>query len=169
MYLKERSKLHANTFYISYAIQMKLHLYYLHEGKIFKTHSSCTLIHALQSFLPFNFMSKGSGVYLVTSMTSSSFTCTHGPDTSFFVCFRFCPSLESKVLKFPGRRHQIWLEPEGRVWPFTRHDAKTKSVYHKKYYFSWPSYNHRSYVPLILFFMLVSKVKVSILFLIPRP
>ncbi|KAL4224285.1 Mitochondrial Translation Optimization [Mactra antiquata] len=25
----------------------------------------------------------------------------------------FCPSLESKVLKFPGRNHQIWLEPEG--------------------------------------------------------
>ncbi|XP_045173866.2 protein MTO1 homolog, mitochondrial-like [Mercenaria mercenaria] len=26
---------------------------------------------------------------------------------------RFCPSLESKVLKFPGRTHQVWLEPEG--------------------------------------------------------
>lgn len=26
---------------------------------------------------------------------------------------RFCPSLESKVLKFPQRQHQIWLEPEG--------------------------------------------------------
>lgn len=26
---------------------------------------------------------------------------------------RYCPSIESKVLKFPGRRHQIWLEPEG--------------------------------------------------------
>ena len=29
--------------------------------------------------------------------------------------FRFCPSVESKVLKFPGRRHQIWLEPEGNT------------------------------------------------------
>ncbi|KAK9890594.1 hypothetical protein WA026_011960 [Henosepilachna vigintioctopunctata] len=26
---------------------------------------------------------------------------------------RYCPSIESKVLKFGGRRHQIWLEPEG--------------------------------------------------------
>ena len=152
-----------------FLMQFKWNFTYIMYMKIFKTHSSCTLIHALQSFLPFNIMPKGSEVYLVTSMTGSSFTCTHGPDHSFFVCFRFCPSLESKVLKFPGRRHQIWLEPEGRVWQFTRHDAKTKSVYHKKYYFSWPSYNHRSYVPLILFFMLVSKVKVSILFLVPRP
>ncbi|CAG9856414.1 unnamed protein product [Phyllotreta striolata] len=26
---------------------------------------------------------------------------------------RYCPSIESKVLKFSGRRHQVWLEPEG--------------------------------------------------------
>ncbi|CAH0554364.1 unnamed protein product [Brassicogethes aeneus] len=26
---------------------------------------------------------------------------------------RYCPSIESKVLKFSGRSHQIWLEPEG--------------------------------------------------------
>nr|XP_022343008.1 protein MTO1 homolog, mitochondrial-like [Crassostrea virginica] len=26
---------------------------------------------------------------------------------------RYCPSIESKVLLFKGRRHQIWLEPEG--------------------------------------------------------
>lgn len=26
---------------------------------------------------------------------------------------RYCPSIESKVLMFKGRRHQIWLEPEG--------------------------------------------------------
>ncbi|XP_066577842.1 5-taurinomethyluridine-[tRNA] synthase subunit MTO1, mitochondrial [Amia ocellicauda] len=26
---------------------------------------------------------------------------------------RYCPSLESKVLRFPGRQHQVWLEPEG--------------------------------------------------------
>nr|CAH7733409.1 unnamed protein product [Callosobruchus chinensis] len=26
---------------------------------------------------------------------------------------RYCPSIESKVLRFPGREHQVWLEPEG--------------------------------------------------------
>ena len=26
---------------------------------------------------------------------------------------RYCPSLEAKVLRFPGRTHQVWLEPEG--------------------------------------------------------
>lgn len=26
---------------------------------------------------------------------------------------RYCPSLEAKVLKFSGRRHPVWLEPEG--------------------------------------------------------
>ena len=26
---------------------------------------------------------------------------------------RYCPSIEDKVVKFPGRRHQIFLEPEG--------------------------------------------------------
>lgn len=26
---------------------------------------------------------------------------------------RYCPSIESKVLKFSGRSHQVWLEPEG--------------------------------------------------------
>lgn len=26
---------------------------------------------------------------------------------------RYCPSIESKVLRFSGRNHQVWLEPEG--------------------------------------------------------
>ncbi|XP_053550091.1 protein MTO1 homolog, mitochondrial [Bombina bombina] len=26
---------------------------------------------------------------------------------------RYCPSIESKILRFPGRSHQVWLEPEG--------------------------------------------------------
>ncbi|XP_054018459.1 protein MTO1 homolog, mitochondrial [Dryobates pubescens] len=26
---------------------------------------------------------------------------------------RYCPSLEAKVLRFPHREHQVWLEPEG--------------------------------------------------------
>lgn len=26
---------------------------------------------------------------------------------------RYCPSIESRVLRFPGRQHQLWLEPEG--------------------------------------------------------
>ncbi|XP_078467917.1 5-taurinomethyluridine-[tRNA] synthase subunit MTO1, mitochondrial [Lampetra planeri] len=26
---------------------------------------------------------------------------------------RYCPSIEAKVLRFSGRRHQVWLEPEG--------------------------------------------------------
>lgn len=25
---------------------------------------------------------------------------------------RYCPSIESKILRFPGREHQVWLEPE---------------------------------------------------------
>ena len=27
--------------------------------------------------------------------------------------FRYCPSLESKIIRFNKDRHQIWLEPEG--------------------------------------------------------
>ncbi|XP_041829123.1 protein MTO1 homolog, mitochondrial [Melanotaenia boesemani] len=26
---------------------------------------------------------------------------------------RYCPSIESRVMRFPGRSHQVWLEPEG--------------------------------------------------------
>ncbi|KAM4524587.1 5-taurinomethyluridine-[tRNA] synthase subunit MTO1, mitochondrial isoform 1-T1 [Odontesthes bonariensis] len=26
---------------------------------------------------------------------------------------RYCPSIESRVVRFPGRSHQVWLEPEG--------------------------------------------------------
>lgn len=26
---------------------------------------------------------------------------------------RYCPSIEAKVLRFGGRRHPVWLEPEG--------------------------------------------------------
>ncbi|KAM9837309.1 5-taurinomethyluridine-[tRNA] synthase subunit MTO1, mitochondrial [Aulostomus maculatus] len=26
---------------------------------------------------------------------------------------RYCPSIESRALRFPGRKHQVWLEPEG--------------------------------------------------------
>lgn len=26
---------------------------------------------------------------------------------------RYCPSIEAKILRFKGRNHQIWLEPEG--------------------------------------------------------
>lgn len=26
---------------------------------------------------------------------------------------RYCPSIESKILRFPGRQHPVWLEPEG--------------------------------------------------------
>lgn len=29
------------------------------------------------------------------------------------LCHRYCPSIESRVLRFPGRSHQVWLEPEG--------------------------------------------------------
>ncbi|KAI8502890.1 Mitochondrial Translation Optimization [Branchiostoma belcheri] len=30
---------------------------------------------------------------------------------------RYCPSIESKVLRFPKRPHQVWLEPEGLDTP----------------------------------------------------
>ena len=26
---------------------------------------------------------------------------------------RYCPSIEAKVMRFKGRNHQVWLEPEG--------------------------------------------------------
>lgn len=26
---------------------------------------------------------------------------------------RYCPSMEAKVLRFSGRSHPVWLEPEG--------------------------------------------------------
>ena len=26
---------------------------------------------------------------------------------------RYCPSLETKFRRFPGRTHHVWLEPEG--------------------------------------------------------
>jgi len=26
---------------------------------------------------------------------------------------RYCPSIETKVVRFSGREHHIWLEPEG--------------------------------------------------------
>ena len=26
---------------------------------------------------------------------------------------RYCPSIEVKITRFPGRSHQVWLEPEG--------------------------------------------------------
>lgn len=26
---------------------------------------------------------------------------------------RYCPSLETKFARFPGRTHHVWLEPEG--------------------------------------------------------
>ena len=30
-----------------------------------------------------------------------------------FHCCRYCPSLETKFKRFPGRTHHVWLEPEG--------------------------------------------------------
>lgn len=30
-----------------------------------------------------------------------------------YLLIRYCPSIESKILKFNKDRHQIWLEPEG--------------------------------------------------------
>ena len=30
-----------------------------------------------------------------------------------FLQVRYCPSLESKIIRFNKDRHQIWLEPEG--------------------------------------------------------
>lgn len=35
------------------------------------------------------------------------------PTIQSLVFCRYCPSIESRVLRFPGRQHQVWLEPEG--------------------------------------------------------
>ena len=40
-----------------------------------------------------------------------------GVQNLFFPISRYCPSLESKVLRFKGRNHQVWLEPEGKLPP----------------------------------------------------
>lgn len=35
-------------------------------------------------------------------------------DTRSVPCLcRYCPSLETKFKRFPGRTHHVWLEPEG--------------------------------------------------------
>lgn len=34
------------------------------------------------------------------------------------VSCRYCPSIESKTLRFSGLAHQVWLEPEGICFTF---------------------------------------------------